>query len=441
MQSQNDLKKLDTFEKNLHKNSQKSMLNRFFLKSKTLQFLEFSIINDATQTKLVPIRNKQCLEPKCIYDISDVLARFKKSKFNADYVFECKFCSNYVKLRDFCLDESMNEIIIEYWSKFNEKTTDCIAIKIFRNGNYEPIFKAKPKKDEDEEEEIEEEKEDLAKLKKNVDPSKKRLKFLTRKEIDAKLNLVEIPKLEEFSLEEFEELWENFIQYGTNDLFSIYGLNLTKKHITRLYLDEIAEEEILAFFLKILEKNEIIKYKSIPKKCCFYSGFVLEKFERLKDSIDVKYNFLPGLEFDLFEEDFLTFYRAVVICMKYFDRWIGYIIYSEQGHHFVTIIDFLDPDLSMDNYTDFIDIIKEFLRKNGNFVKIVNFEFYKQKKINKYLDFGLYLLALCWKFSEKFSLMDNLKIIFPKEKDHVKSVIVWLILQIKSLNKKSKIII
>lgn len=442
MQSQTDQKKLDIFEKNLYKNSQKSMLTRFFQKSKTLQFLEFSIINETTQTKLIPIRNKQCLEPKCIYDISDVLARFKKSKFNADYVFECKFCSNYVKLRDFCLDDTMNEIIVEYWSKFNEKTPDCIGTKIFRNGNHEPIFKAKPKKEEEDEEEEEvEEKEELAETKKNTNITKKKYKFLTRKEIDVKFDSIEIPKLEEFSMEEFEEQWENFMSYGTNDLFSIYGLNLTKKQINRLYIDEIAEKEVFSFFLKILEKNEIIKYKSIPKKRCFYAGFVLEKFERLKDSVDLKYSFLPGLEFDLLQEDFVTFYRAVVICMKFFDRWIGFVIYSEQGHNFVTIIDFLDPDLSMDNFTDFIDIIKEFLRKNGNFVKIVNFEFYKQKKINKYLDFSFYLLALCWKFSEKFSLVDNLKLIFPKEKDYVKSIIVWLILQIKSLNKKSKIMI
>ena len=430
-------KKKEVFEKTLNKNSQKGMLNVFFNRKK-VEIIELSLLTSKGD-KIMALRNKQCLEPKCLYDIKDIYMRFEKCRYNQEYAFECKVCGNYIKLKDFGYDLTMNQAIEEYWGKYNlGSEIQCLGIGFLKDGKYQPLLKLQPKIEKTESEEDETTYNDLMteEFKGNFQKKqKKKLSKINRE--DAEKNGFELPNIEEYSENELEIYLNEFLESSdqSEDFLTIYDNSLTRKELYTLYSDDVISETIYTFFLKYMETSEHLKYKDSLKKRCFYSAFVLENFNRSKNNaLKLEYEFLPGLDFNLKEKDFTEVYRAVFISMKYLDRWIGYVIYWEEGHSLAIIIDFLDPDLSMDCGTDFIDILKEFLAKNANFIKLVNFGFYKKKTINKYLDFGVYLMSFIMKFSEKFSLVENMKISCPHDKDKAKDVVLWMILKTKRLN-------
>lgn len=431
-------KKKALFEKSLHSKAQKSLLTPFFLKQKTLQFLEFSIINPKTNTRYIVLRNKQCLDYKCLYDLPDIMQRFQMCKGNLDYAFECKMCSNYIRLRDFCYDEALNQKIEEFWLKFNEKEIDFLGVKCYRDGKIDATFKPKPQKIVNEEEEDEEEEEEKGQITTQMLAKRKKFKakgLKTREGIDNFEEMTIIPTFEDFNAEDIEDYLESITYKG--EFLAIFGNSIKTIEIVQCFNDEIMSDSLLAFFLKVLEKREIVKK---VKKTIYFSAFIIESFEKKKNSInELESEFLPGLEFKLTETEFLENYRLLALAAKYQNRWIGYVIQREEGHTFANIVDFLDPDITMENTTEFIDILKEFLRKNGaEFIKIVNFEFCRKGKIGLYVDFGVYLMAFFWKLEERFSTIGNMKLSLPKDKNYVKDLIIWVVFKIKELNSKRK---
>ena len=431
-------KKMADFEKSMYSNAPKSMLTPFFLKDKTLKMIEFSIINPKTNTRFNALRNKQCLDYKCLYDLQDVKKRFQNSKYNPDYAFECKMCSNYIRLRDFCSDQILNLKIDEYWQKFNEKEIEFIVVKCYRDGTIEPVLKPKPKKKEEEDSEEEDEEEKGNPVLKLKGKKKKKIKnenSQTREDIDLKEEKTIIPSLEDYLPDETEEYIESLSFRGS--FMTIFGTLIKTTEILQLYKDEILSDSLLIFFIKVLERRELVRK---IKKRIYFSAFIIDSFERKKNPInELEKEFLPGLEFKITENDFVENMRMIALAAKYQDRWIGYIIYREEGHTFATIVDFLDPDINMENTTEFIDILKEFLRSNGaEFIKIVNFEFFRKGKIGRYVDFGVYLMALFWRLTEKIGGITNMKLSLPKEKDMIKDLIIWLAFKTKEINSKSR---
>ena len=430
-------KKLQAFEKALYSNGQKSMLTPFFLKDKNLQIIELPIINPKTNTRFTILRNKQCSDYKCLYDLLDVKKRFQNSKYNQDYAFECKMCLNYIRLKDFCSDELLNMKIEEYWQKFNAKEIEFIGVKCSRDGKIDPVLKVKQKKD-DEDEDLEEEKENAVTKSKGKEKKKKRIKkedIKTREEIDLNEIETKIPSLEEYLPDETEGFIDSLGLKGS--FMTIFGTVIKSTDILRLYNDEILSDSLLVFFIKVLERRELIRNL---KKKIYFSAFYIDSFERKKNPInELEREFLPGLEFKMTENDFMENVRLIALSAKYQERWIGYIIYREEGHTFASIVDFLDPDINMDNTTDLIDILKEFLRSNGaDFIKIVNFEFFSKGKIGRYVDFGVYIMALFWRLVEKIGGVANMKLKLPMEKDMVKDLIIWLAFKAREMNSKIK---
>lgn len=92
----------------------KNMNRKFFHLNKDLQFIKIPIISKYREEKIIPFRNTDCMRPKCIYELIDVLELFQKMLYNKSENFRCNFCSELVFLngfyRDITLEEAVNNI-------------------------------------------------------------------------------------------------------------------------------------------------------------------------------------------------------------------------------------------------------------------------------------------------------------------------------------------
>lgn len=103
---------VEDFKDKLFSRKKKGMLRKFFHYDKTLNFLEVPLFDDFTGRKrITPFRNSQCLKPQCLYDLDQILEKFRKAAFSKYLQFICHSCRKMLDVQNFCLDQDFQLIV------------------------------------------------------------------------------------------------------------------------------------------------------------------------------------------------------------------------------------------------------------------------------------------------------------------------------------------
>ena len=124
----------------IQKKSKPNMHLKFFVLNPDAEFIRVPIFSKfVPQKKIIPYRNTECTKPGCIYDITELETKFKNSMLNSYLTFTCHNCNNFIELKNFYLDATLNYMIEDVWKNYNtDDKIICENICIMRSGDWEP---------------------------------------------------------------------------------------------------------------------------------------------------------------------------------------------------------------------------------------------------------------------------------------------------------------
>lgn len=109
-----------------------------FKRNPDLMYFIIFILSSEGNKKLIPFRNKNCRNGNCIYDLDELVKKYKDSHFSNYMNFICHHCKELIDINNFFLDMTLKKIIDDVFVKYNKIKLQCKEITIFRNGLWEP---------------------------------------------------------------------------------------------------------------------------------------------------------------------------------------------------------------------------------------------------------------------------------------------------------------
>jgi len=137
---QNTMNPEEKFKTDLLRRYKKDMHLKFFNEDASRQYVKIPIFSKLSPKKqLIPFRNTECQKSSCVYDIQDIVDKFKDSQMSSMSGFICYSCNKFVELQKFFLDIALKKIIDHIWERFNKiDKIICNGVTVMRDGHWEP---------------------------------------------------------------------------------------------------------------------------------------------------------------------------------------------------------------------------------------------------------------------------------------------------------------
>lgn len=410
---------IEKFRNECLKRKQTNLHKPFFSKDKNLTHIPFNLQNDFSQ-KYVPFRNKKCKLPTCIYDLNELVEKFRYAGYLDAYQFFCKHCEVPIILKQFVYDTTLAGVIDKLWEAHNTQrgSQKVNNAKLLKDGTGE-IVKAEvvSQKDLDK----------TAQKKPEANPQNNKLVEVNEDSMSESIILTTFPKITEFSKTDFAVTWKNFASSKNADQqkkVKGFGIEITKKELDDLLDDQTTSNNVIAFFTRYL-KNYLKIHNPSQKDYIF--SFTVNHFDKFEQK--ASFTYLPTFK-NSFRNDPHKLTKSedsprLFLIFKYDERWLIAVINIRAKKCF--IVDFLASDLSRTSKDEFYSVVKTFLKQEFN-MKPNSVSFYDQAKSNLYTDCGLYV---CRYLSNVFvGKQDTMKqSVSEGEKNTFKSVVPWLILK------------
>jgi len=415
---------IEKFRNECLKRKQANLHKPFFTNDKNLTHIPFSLLNDFSQ-KYVPFRNKKCRLPTCIYDINELVEKFRHAGYTDTYQFFCKFCEVPVILKQFVYDTTLAATIDKLWEINNaiKGAPKATHGKQLKDGNGE-IVKPEVQSQKDLEQTV------VPKMTGEGGRHAQSMNTLVEVKEDhmsESIILTSFPKITDFSKTDFAVTWKNFASSKNADdkkKVKGFGIEITKKELDDLIDDQTTSANVMAFFTRYI-KN----YLKIcnPSEKDYIFSFIVNNYDKFEQKASFSY-------LQTFKNPFRNNPRRLTkteesprlfLVFKYDERWLIAVVDIRAKK--CVMVDFLASDLSRTSKDEFYSVVKTFLKQEFNF-KPNSVSFYDQIKSNLYTDCGLFV---CRYLSNVFvGKQDILKqAVSEGEKNTFKSVLPWLILK------------
>ncbi len=116
---------------------QRINLHKPFFRDVALKTLIVPLVNDYGDI-FVPFRNKKCLLPTCLYDLTQLLERFQTGGNTENFEFNCQICETPINLNNFLHDITLASELEAMWDKYNAGGSAKVPeVKQFKDGHCE----------------------------------------------------------------------------------------------------------------------------------------------------------------------------------------------------------------------------------------------------------------------------------------------------------------
>jgi len=412
-------------------------LHKPFFRDEALKTLIVPLVNDYGDI-FVPFRNKKCLLPTCLYDITYLLERFHEAGNQDNFEFPCNICDTPINLNNFLYDITLASELETMWDKYNAGGSAKVPeVKQFRDGHCEgplvSLFQQQVLQQQDDDDQNITPTSFLGGKDKSADRINEKPAYEPQYIRDSETGdqlLVNFPKIKEYDKDDFSDLFYSF-SMGKNTKTSkkaqAFGVEVPKQDLDSVMNDLSTKKSIIAFFARYVRNVLRITH---PTK--FDQVFAFEVTGYEKFSQKAIYTYLQTFE-NLFkknpqklQEDKDT---KIYFIFKHDARW--FVSLAEMKNKRCIIADFLSPELRKTSKDEVQKIVQAFLLAEFK-IKMDQYSYYEQVKVTQVNDCGLYAcryLANCI-----VNRMDPLQqVISESQKNVFKSAIPWLILKTNTL--------
>lgn len=310
---------------------------RFFKENSDLMYISLPITTQNSK-KLTPFRNRKCRTPLCLYDLEEILTKYKDSMFSNYLSFICAFCKQLLDLRDFFLDSTLNKVIDEAWKSYNRVTLQCREITLLRNGLWEPNLP-----------------EYLKLLEKNLAKTRKKPRVISNIEDLAQIKPAkslkkQLKDFSDFSVEELKELEERLLRKSLKPEKTIVYLQdyaITMRDYQQLRDDSAFPVSLMSFFIQFIRDFQEKHYENYSKESgnkTYIFGIKVVKFDKFYKK--ARFEDLPGPPHPYKGKTsyILELYSLISLMILLENRWICVLIDLNTYDYYP--IDFLQEDLS-----------------------------------------------------------------------------------------------
>lgn len=423
------------FTKKLMSRKMRDCHFKFFDKKSTTK-LSFPIVTKQNpKKKPLPFRNTKCLHPSCLYDIKELLERYRSSMYSSYLAFVCNSCSRTINIDDFVLDRTLQEIIERVWSEFNRPdNVVCSSVTIQRDGTWTPNLPPY-----------------LANL---ISTLKNKVGSSPSQNAEYKIQAVPpegpltkqkqrrfVPPFLSFSKQEFislEETYDNE-RLRKNDVIE-KSLDILVRAVdySNLRQGHSVSEIIIAFFLRYLEALHLqSKHRSSPSKKqknrWVYTLFSVKSFDH--STRKARLNYL-GNFFNQFKSDPKSIYEnydRLGVVLSYDDRWMGMLVNLRK--HSMHLIDFMTTELSKFSEVSLLEDVSTIIKREFSLYS-GNKSVVPTKKVEYYCDCGLEVMFFMLKAMD--SQNPETERISFSELDTFKKQVCWGILRLRYSKNKEK---
>ena len=340
----------------LMKKAKKDLHLRFFRENLDLMFISLPILN-RKKAKLVPFRNMLCEKPECLYDIEDLLHKYRESMFSNYLTFLCFNCKQVLDLSRFYLDFTLNQIIGEIFQRYNKTTIQCKMVTILRTGQWEPSL---PEYLKLLDRNIAKTQEDARRIA-NVDEAPE-LKPAKKKQ--------KIPDFKDFKNEEFKELEASLLKKTLKPdkkIISFPEFSLTNQDYQQLKSESAFTTPLMSFFLRYIEEYQQRNLETFNKdngNRTFAIGIKVLKFDRFYKR--AKYQYIPG-SINFYKgkaRSLMELFNLISVMVFIESRWVVLLVDLNTFDYYP--VDFLQEGISNISLTQISDFAQYFMRKEFN---------------------------------------------------------------------------
>ena len=409
-----NMKKELSFKREILATQRANLHKPYFAQNQDLISIRVEIVTKSGG-KLVPLRNKACKLPECIYDLEEILTRFREGGYARGLQFDCKFCEVSITLKSFIYDVTLSVEIDIIWDQYNSGQTPRVKeINQYKDGHCEiPKVAFTMKLDALEKRDIT--------PGKNRAHSKNKTSMASQQAFDTSIGkntpASNFPKLSEYTKNELSTLLYNFSSGNKKDTgkkVTPFGVEISKQEVDSI-LDNSISSSVMAFFTSYM-RNYSKVYS--PDKDDQIFAFIINSYEKYEQKVSVKY-----LDSSIsFKNNGLG---NLFLVYKYDERWIISIVDLKAKK--CVIVDFLATDLSRTSKEEMQGLVKvllnqEFQQKPGSL------SFYDKGKSKTYSDCGLFVCRFLTSYIID-SISYNKISISEDEKNPFNMVLPWLILK------------
>ena len=417
---------------------QRINLHKPFFRDEALKTLIVPLVNDYGDL-FIPFRNKKCLFPTCLYDLTQLLEKFQQGGNQESFEFTCQICETPINLNNFLHDITLASELEAMWDKYNAGGSAKVPeVKQFKDGHCEgPLVSLVQQQVLQQQDDVLDSRDitptSFLGKDKSIDKTVEKPIFEPQYIRDSETGdqlLVNFPQIKEYDKDDFSDLFYNFSMgktTKTSKKAQSFGVEVLKQDLDSVMNDLKTHKSIIAFFARYVRNVLRITH---PTKFDQIFAFEVSGFEKFTQK--ATYTFLQAFENPfkknpqrlLDEKDF-----KIYLIFKHDQRW--FVSLADMKPKKCIIADFLSPEFRKTSKDEVQNIIKAFLLAEFK-IKMDNYAYYEQVKVNQINDCGLYAcryLANCI-----VNRMDPLQqVISESQKNLFKSTIPWLILKTNTL--------
>lgn len=390
---------------------------KFFKEDTDLMYISLSILTRQKQ-KLTPYRNKKCKKPDCLYDLEELIAKYRESMFSNYLSFICFNCKKVIDLNNFFMDVTLNKIIEEIWKKYNRFTLQCKEVTLLRTGFWEPNLP-----------------EYLKLLDKNLEKTQKKHKVISRVEDIVEVKTAKYLKknlkwFEDYTAEEYKELETQLMRkkFKSNKnilYFKTYSINM--QDYSHLKNESAFPVALMSLFIQYVDEYQQKNHEKFNKESgnkTYIFGIKVTKYDKFYKK--ARYEYLPGPQhiYKGKTNYIIELYSLVCMMLLVENRWVCVLIDLNTYDYYP--IDFLEEGLSEFNVNSLSDLSMYLAKKEMN-INLKKLNLYNVNKFNYIQDFGVNICAFFYKFLMNPDMVEIT--INPKEKALFKKQFCWLILK------------
>ena len=423
----------ENFRSELLTRIRKNMYKNYFSKSSQFSTIKIRIVT-GNDKPLIPFRNINCENISCIYDLNDLIVKYKGFNYQNNLQFTCEKCEKPLIMNDFYYDITLKANIDKIWKKSNEPYITVTEAILNNDGILHIIH---DKKESEQNKIIENQvsknsnddfkEEDTKKRNGSKDTlirrGPKKIMSLVSKDESDSLYYPNIPLINDFKNEDMSLLYKTIsILKGTTVVTKLYNVSITKSHIDNSLNECGISPEIMAFFARYIQNY--LKNSGRPSRE-YITGLLI------KENNEIEY--LPTFKND--PQTILDEKESIILIFKNDHHWmLANIDFSNQK---CTLIDFLANDLSnITSHQDTFNSIKNFIKEKFG-IKILSIsmqEVNKSKQNNDCTnnDCGLIIMKFIIHYLINRSAFSSIKLNYNSNSS-MKRIIPWLILKLNSI--------
>lgn len=401
---------------------------RFFKEDAELMYISLPITTRGS-SKLTPFRNNKCKTAQCLYDIEELLTKFKESMFSTYTTFLCVFCRKIIDLRGFFFDLTLSKIIEEVWRSYNRVSLQCKEVTFLRNGFWEPNLP-----------------EYLKLLERNLAKTRKKPRIISNVEDFAVIKPARAAKTRlgdfaEFSLEDYKEMDAKLLRKGLapeKPIVFLKDYSVSMRDYLHLRDDSAFPATLMSFFIQFIQdfqakRPEVFSKDSGNKTYIF--GIKVLKFDKFYKK--ARFEYLPGPThiYKGKTSYIIELYSLICLMILLENRWICVLIDLNTFDYYP--IDFLQEDLSAISLNNLNELILYLVRKELS-LNLKRFNVYNLKKFAILQDFGLLQCYFFYKFLTNPDIVEIA--VDAKEKSFFKKQFAWLLLRNSDALKKQVLV-